>query len=104
MSDTVKVDPAAVAAFGTQHTQIAAQVAGSAAADVAGSLASAVPTFGLIGQQFLLAFAGAQMTFLESSGEVAAVHGSIGAAALEGAASYSATEISNAATIASSVL
>ncbi|WP_063711819.1 type VII secretion target [Nocardia sp. BMG111209] len=103
MGDLVKADPAAIAAFGTQHAGMAGQVAGSAAADVVGSLASAVPVFGLIGQDFLAAFAQAQFSFLQSSAEIAAVHAGIATGALEGAATYTGTELGNANSFISSI-
>ncbi|GAB2562559.1 hypothetical protein [Nocardia heshunensis] len=104
MADHVAADFAPILAYGTQKAAIATQVAGSAAADVATSLAQAVPVFGLIGQEFLAAFAVAQGNFLMSSAEIAAVHANTATTAYAAVGAYGTNEVTSAASFLSSVL
>ncbi|NNH71887.1 hypothetical protein HLB23_18830 [Nocardia uniformis] len=83
---------------------MATQVAGAAAADVATAMATAVPVFGLIGQDFLVAFAIAQGNYLLSSAEIAAVHGGTAASAYAAVGTYGANEVSSAANFLSTIL
>ncbi|WP_330183367.1 type VII secretion target [Nocardia sp. NBC_01503] len=99
----VKADFEPILAYGTQHAGIAAQVAGAAAADSVSALASAVPMFGLIGQDFLLAFAGAQGSYLSSAAEIAAVHAETAVSAASAVATYSTTELASATTFLSNL-
>ncbi|MBF6133801.1 hypothetical protein IU501_12415 [Nocardia otitidiscaviarum] len=100
MGDLVKAEFAEITAFGSTEAATAAQVAGAAAADSAAALASAVPVFGLIGQDFLIAFAQAQANYLLSTAEIAAVHGQTAAAAYSGVALYESTELASAISFA----
>lgn len=104
MADIVEADFAAITAYGSTEAAIATQVAGAAAADVATALATAVPVFGLIGQDFLAAFALAQANYLLSSAEVAAVHGGTAATAYAAVGSYGANEVTSAASFLSTIL
>ncbi|WP_306360375.1 hypothetical protein [Nocardia sp. CC227C] len=104
MSGDVKADFAAITAYGSTEAGIATQVAGAAAADVATALASAVPVFGLIGQDFLAAFAVAQGNYLLSSAEIAAVHAGTATSAYAAVGTYTATEVTSAANFLSTIL
>ncbi|MBL1075179.1 hypothetical protein JK358_12330 [Nocardia sp. 2] len=75
-----------------------------AAADVVTSLSQAVPVFGLIGQDFLAAFALAQGNFLLSSAEIAAVHASAATAAYAAVGEYGSNEVTSAVSFLSTVL
>ncbi|WP_067695649.1 type VII secretion target [Nocardia jejuensis] len=97
MSNLVKADFQQIAAYGTEHAGIATQIAGAAAADTVSALAQAVPVFGLIGQDFLLAFAVAQGNYLASSAEVAAVHGQTAVSAMSAVGVYEGTDLTSAA-------
>ncbi|WP_327143750.1 type VII secretion target [Nocardia sp. NBC_01327] len=103
MADYVKADFGPILEYGTTHAGIAAQVAGAAAADSAGAMASAIPMFGLIAQDFLLAFAGAQGSYLSSAAEIAAVHGETAVSALSAVGAYSTTELASATSFLSAL-
>ncbi|MFD3507577.1 hypothetical protein [Nocardia sp. NPDC058666] len=100
MGDLVKADFAAITAFGSTQATTAAQIAGAAGIDSATALASAVPVFGLIGQDFLIAFAQAQANYLLSTAEIAAVHGQTAASAFAGVAAYESTDLASAISFA----
>ncbi|MET8422565.1 hypothetical protein [Nocardia sp. NPDC004860] len=104
MADHVAADFPPILAYATEKAGIATQVAGTAAADVGTALAQAVPTFGLIGQQFLAAFAVAQGNFLMSSAEIAAVHANTATTAYAAVGAYGANEVTSAASFLSTVL
>ncbi|GAB0104464.1 hypothetical protein JMUB6875_34380 [Nocardia sp. JMUB6875] len=104
MADHVAADFPPILAYGTEKAGIAAQVAGAAAADVGTALAQAVPTFGLIGQQFLAAFAVAQGNFLMSSAEIAAVHADTATTAYAAVGAFGSNEVTSAANFLSTVL
>ena len=59
MSEITAV-PAAIEAFGDTAALMSAAVASAGSINAAANIAQMVPVFGLIGQEFLLAFAGAQ--------------------------------------------
>ncbi|MCU1643413.1 MAG: hypothetical protein JWN03_3688 [Nocardia sp.] len=103
MADYVKADFEQIMGYGTTHAGIAAQVAGAAAADSISALASAVPMFGLIGQDFLLAFAGAQGNYMSSAAEIAAVHGETAISAFSAVGTYSGTDLASATTFLSNL-
>jgi hypothetical protein len=76
---------------------MAADVAVAGAANQAATIAAAIPVFGLIGQDFLAAFAVAQANNFSSVTELAYVHGMSAVAAHEAAALHDATEAGTAA-------
>ncbi|GEE04008.1 hypothetical protein nbrc107696_44540 [Gordonia spumicola] len=85
MNGQVHVTPAAVEAFGSTSAALAAATAGAATVDAAQGAAMSA-AFGLIGQEFLAAYACAQANHLRAVGEVAAVHAATAAAAAAGLA------------------
>ncbi|MFI1915035.1 type VII secretion target [Nocardia sp. NPDC020380] len=91
MSNLV-VTPEALHRYGDASAAMASTVAGAAAVDQAATIAGLVPCFGLIGQDFLLSYAGAQGNHLASTAELAAVHAGTAATAHEAAASYENTD------------
>lgn len=91
MSELVAV-PDAIRRYGDAAATMAVEVATAGAANQAATVAAAVPVFGLIGQDFLAAFAFAQCNNLQSVCELAAVHAATAMTAYEGAAAYEATE------------
>ncbi|MEU4598311.1 hypothetical protein [Nocardia sp. NPDC023988] len=74
MAVLIRTDTAAISSYGAANAAMATQVAAAGAADAGASMAAAVPIFGLIGQDFLAAFAVAQGNNLASVTEIAAVH------------------------------
>ncbi|GAB4583214.1 hypothetical protein [Nocardia sp. NPDC127526] len=104
MADHVAAEFAPILTYGSEKAAQAAQVAGAAAGDVGASLAAAVPMFGLIGQDFLAAFAIAQGNYLLSSAEIAAVHASTATAAYAAVGTYGANEVTSAASFLANTL
>ncbi|WP_442790748.1 hypothetical protein [Nocardia sp. NBC_01329] len=71
---------------------MAVETATVGATNQAALIAAAVPVFGLIGQDFLAAFAYAQANNLMSVNELAAVHAATALTSWEGATAYELTE------------
>lgn len=94
---TVKADFVEISTYASSEAAGAVQVASAAAADSITALAAAVPVFGLIGQDFLLAFAGAQASFMSSSAEIAAVKGSTAITAASAVSLFEGNELVSAA-------
>ncbi|MFD6353579.1 type VII secretion target [Nocardia tengchongensis] len=84
--------PDAIRAYGEASATMATAVASAAAVDQVATVTALVPVFGLIGQDFLLSYAGAQGNHLSSVAELAAVHAGTAVTAYEAAASYQATD------------
>ncbi|KAF0848282.1 hypothetical protein [Nocardia caishijiensis] len=74
MAALIRTDASVISNYGATNAAMATQVAAAGAADAGASMAAAVPIFGLIGQDFLAAFAVAQGNNLASVTEIAAVH------------------------------
>ncbi|WP_433205008.1 hypothetical protein ACQP1G_17175 [Nocardia sp. CA-107356] len=96
MVGSVEVHTGLIAAYGSTHAAMAANVAGAAGTNAAAAVASAVPVFGLIGQDFLTAFIFALGNNLWSSAEIAAVHAGTAAISAQGAAAYEGGEAASA--------
>ncbi|WP_433564582.1 type VII secretion target [Nocardia sp. CA-151230] len=92
MSSHLVATPDAIRAYGDASATMASAVAGAAAVDQVATVAGLVPVFGLIGQDFLLSYAGAQGNHLSSVAELAAVHAGTAVTAYEAAAGYEATD------------
>ncbi|MTE11540.1 type VII secretion target [Nocardia aurantiaca] len=84
--------PDAIRAYGDASAAMASTVAGAAAVDQVATIAAMVPVFGLIGQDFLLSYAGAQGNHLSSVAELAAVHAGTAVTAYEAAAGYESVD------------
>ncbi|MEP9393693.1 type VII secretion target [Gordonia sp. VNQ95] len=97
--DDVTVTPGTLEGFAATHAAIGAAVASAGAVNAAATTAAMVPVFGLIGQEFLGAFIGAQANHLLSVGNLAAVHAATAAGAVAGLAEFEAVDAANAATL-----
>jgi hypothetical protein len=95
MSDLVVI-PDHFRRYGDASAEMAAQVASTCAVDQAATAAAVVPVFGLIGQDFLMAFACAQANLLSSVADLAGVHSATAVASHHGADSYDGTERTSA--------
>ncbi|MCU1643444.1 MAG: hypothetical protein JWN03_3719 [Nocardia sp.] len=84
--------PDAIRHYGDVSAAMASTIAGAAGADQVATVAALVPVFGLIGQDFLLSFAGAQGNHFASTAELAAVHAGTAVTAHEAAATYDGVE------------
>lgn len=97
--NNIHVVPDAVRLYGSESAAMAAGVAAAGAVDQAATVAFAAPVFGLIGQEFLAAFAYAQANHLSSVAELAAVHAGTALTAHQAAASYELADAGNATNI-----
>lgn len=91
MNEIVAV-PEAIRRYGDAAATMAVEVGTMGAANQVASVAAVVPVFGLIGQDFLAAFAVAQANNLMSVSELAVVHAGTAVAAYEGAGAYQVHE------------
>ncbi|WP_327095468.1 type VII secretion target [Nocardia vinacea] len=91
MSELVAT-PDAIRVYGDAAVAMATGVATAGAFDQVATVAAAAPVFGLIGQDFLMAFAYAQSNHASSMFELAGVHAGTALTAHQGAAAYEATE------------
>ncbi|NKY58354.1 type VII secretion target [Nocardia flavorosea] len=91
----------AVRRFGEVSAEMAVTAAGAGATNQSAIIAAAVPVFGVIGQDFLAAFAFAQVNNLRSVTEIAAVHAATALASYEGAAHYEGAEEASVAELTS---
>ena len=97
----ISVDTEGVAAYGATATGLAGEM-GVAAAGAAGADPLLLgPIFGLVGGDFVAAYAAAHAGHVAGIGELSAVMGSMGAAAAGAAATYAGTDADHAATIRS---
>ncbi|WP_040774460.1 type VII secretion target [Nocardia pneumoniae] len=86
----------AIRRYGEASAAMAVDVAVAGAANQAATIAAAIPVFGLIGQDFLAAFAVAQANNMMSVAELAHVHAMTAVAAHESAATYDLTDDASA--------
>ncbi|WP_067695715.1 type VII secretion target [Nocardia jejuensis] len=92
MSSNLVATPDAIRRYGDVSAAVASTVAGAAAADQAATIAAAIPVFGLIGQDFLLSFVGAQGNHVAATAELAAVFAGTAATSYDAAATYENAE------------
>jgi len=95
--DKIVVTSDAIRQYGNTSAAMAADVAVAGAANQAATIAAAIPVFGLIGQDFLAAFAYTQASNLTSVAELAHVYAMTAVAAHEAAALYDVTDAASAA-------
>ncbi|MGU3292780.1 type VII secretion target [Williamsia sp. M5A3_1d] len=88
----ISVAPDAIRAYGTTVAGIGTAIESASAMDLAANVAVMVPVFGLIGQDFLASFGGAQFANAVSTASLVAVHASTAASAFESAAGYESTD------------
>ncbi|MGW6724418.1 hypothetical protein ACWF9G_00810 [Nocardia sp. NPDC055029] len=91
MSDLVAT-PEVVRRYGDAAVAMATSVAAAGGFDQTATVAAAAPVFGLIGQDFLFSFAGAQFNHASSVLELAGVHAATAMTAHQAAAALEATE------------
>ncbi|MBF6211548.1 hypothetical protein IU433_19085 [Nocardia puris] len=95
--DKIAVTSDAIRQYGNTAAVMAGEVAVAGAANQAATIAAAIPVFGLIGQDFLAAFAYAQANNMMSVAELAHVYAMTAVASHEAAALYDVTDASSAA-------
>jgi hypothetical protein len=91
MSD-ISVVPDALRSYGAAMGSVSAAVASTGAFDTAGNLAAMTPVFGLIGQDFLAAFAVAQANHAQNYADLATLFGHHARLAHQSAAGYESTD------------
>ncbi|WP_018181005.1 type VII secretion target [Jongsikchunia kroppenstedtii] len=91
MNEVIAV-PAAIEGFADAAAAMSVAVAGAGSVDAVAQVAQLAPVFGLIGQEYLAAYAAAQANHLLAVGQLAAVHAGTSAAAFASAARYRATD------------
>ncbi|WP_405179659.1 type VII secretion target [Nocardia sp. NBC_01377] len=96
MSDLVAA-PDAIRGYAEAAVSMATGVATAGTVDQAATMAAVVPVFGLIGQEFLFAFAHAQANHVSSVLELAAVHAATAMTATQSAIAYETSEATSAA-------
>ncbi|MGO4615620.1 hypothetical protein AB4305_14685 [Nocardia sp. 2YAB30] len=94
--NTIVAASDAIHGYGNAQAAMAVEVATAGAANQAATIAAAIPVFGLIGQDFLAAFAGAQANNMMSVAELAHVHGMTAVVAHESGATYDLTDDASA--------
>lgn len=100
MADLVAT-PEAIEQYGHISAELAAQTLAVGTVDQLAVVAASVPVFGLIGQDFLASYAGAQAAHLTSVAEIAAVHAGTALTAFESAAHYAGTDLDSAENLGS---
>ncbi|MET8878697.1 type VII secretion target [Nocardia sp. NPDC004278] len=97
--DRIAATPDAIREFGNASATMATTVAALGNVDQAATMAAAVPVFGLLGQDFLFSYAGAQLNHITSVNELAAVHAGTALTLHEAAAHYEHTDGGSAANL-----
>ncbi len=100
LTNFLSADTDAVRMFGVQNANIASQIFGVANVDSAASVAAMTPVFGLIGADFLMSFAAAQVLQAKDMNELASKYTDLAAGAMTAAQEYLAQDGSNAVNLA----
>lgn len=93
----ISVDTEGVAAYGATAGGLAAELGSAAAAAVAADPVLLGPVFGLVGGDFVTAYAAAHAGHVASISQLSAVMGSLGTASASAAASYAESDADRAA-------
>lgn len=104
MSSEVIAETAAMATFSATMSAIGAAIGGAGGVSAAVNTATLIPVFGVIGQEFLGAFIGAQSNNLFAVAEVSAAFAGTAAATAASAASYTAHDFANGQGIQSALV
>jgi hypothetical protein len=95
MSD-LSVETEAVRAFAATNAGVAGDVAGAGNFDAVANVAAMTPVFGLIGADYLLMFAAAQVLQTKDINELSAKYTKLSQAAFSSATAFDGTDLSNA--------
>ncbi|BAD58505.1 hypothetical protein NFA_36570 [Nocardia farcinica IFM 10152] len=94
--ENLSVDTGAVRAFATEHAGIAGQISAAANMDLVGQVSALTPVFGLIGADYLLSFAAAQVLQAKDINDLAAKYNDLSWKAFSAAALFENTDGENA--------
>jgi hypothetical protein len=97
--DGLAATPEAIRRYGDASAAMATTVATVGNIDQVATVATTAPVFGLIAQDFLMAFAYAQANHISSVNELAAVHAGTALTAYESASHYESTDGGSAANL-----
>ncbi|MBF6209488.1 ESX-1 secretion-associated protein [Nocardia puris] len=92
----VSVQTDGVREFAAQNAGIAAQISGAANMDLVGSVSALTPVFGLIGADYLLSFAAAQVLQARDIHDLSAKYSDLSYKAFNAASLYETTDGDNA--------
>jgi len=95
----IRVVPDGIRAYGTTNIHAAEQVAQAGAFDLQANITALSPAMGLIGGEFLGAFAAAQSEHTRAVGQLALAYASNGVAAHEAAAGYEGVDAGTVAAL-----
>jgi hypothetical protein len=95
MSD-LSVETEAVRAFAATNAGVAGDVAGAGNFDAVANVAAMTPVFGLIGADYLLMFAAAQVLQTKDINELSAKYTKLSQAVFSSATAFDGTDLSNA--------
>ncbi|MEU5840560.1 type VII secretion target [Rhodococcus sp. NPDC047139] len=96
----IRVVPDGIRAFGATNLRAAEHVAQAGALDLQANISALSPALGVIGGEFLAAFAAAQSEHTHAVARLSAAYASNGAAALEAAAGYETADTGTASALA----
>ena len=92
----VTVQPESLQAFGATSAALGTAAAAVGAVDAVAVSAAVTAVFGLIGQEFALAYGVAQANHLASIGQLAAAHAATAVATVSGLESFAAADVAGA--------
>ncbi|WP_433192651.1 type VII secretion target [Nocardia sp. CA-107356] len=92
----LSVETDAVRAFATTNAGVAGEIAGAGNFDAVQNVAALTPVFGLIGADYLLAFAAAQVLQAKDINDLSAKYDKLSKSAFTAAAAFDTTDSSNA--------
>ncbi|MET7769016.1 type VII secretion target [Nocardia sp. NPDC005366] len=96
MSDQLSVETDALRIFATENAGIATELAGAANFDTVAHVASLTPVFGLIGADYLLSFAAAQVLQARDINDLSAKYQGLSSKAFTAALRFDGTDTDNA--------
>ncbi|MFQ6396067.1 type VII secretion target [Nocardia sp. KC 131] len=100
MSD-FSMDTEGVAAFGATNAGIAGQIAEAGNLDAVGNVAAMTPVFGLIGVDYLVAFAAAQVLQARDINDLSGKYAKLSEATFSTVANINGTDLGNAGSMTS---
>ncbi len=92
----LSVETDAVRAFATTNAGVASEIAGAGNFDAIQNVAALTPVFGLIGADYLLAFAAAQVLQAKDINDLSAKYDKLSKSAFTAAAAFETTDSGNA--------
>ncbi|WP_328403155.1 MULTISPECIES: type VII secretion target [unclassified Nocardia] len=100
MSD-FSMDTEGVAAFAATNAGIAGEIAGAGNLDAVGNVVAMTPVFGLIGADYLVAFAAAQVLQARDINDLSGKYAKLSEATFSTVATINSTDLGNAGSMAS---